>query len=92
MSEIHHSNGSRRHGSRRRRHGDDDYSTMYAEAKDIAEKPELMAREILLLKKELNRLHYKVKSGFSDGRTATIIGQIVIIVLLGVILLLLLKS
>jgi uncharacterized membrane protein len=81
----HHEHGEHEHRSRHRR-SEEDRRKSEEEISAIANDPEKLAREVILLKKELNRLHYKVKSGFSNGRKATLIGQVIIVCLLLVVI------
>ncbi|HSC55191.1 MAG TPA: hypothetical protein VLC98_16280 [Phnomibacter sp.] len=52
----------------------------------FTEDPAKLGREILSLKKELNRLHYKVKTYQESNRTFQLIFNIVIVVMLSVII------
>ncbi|WP_416438825.1 hypothetical protein [Phnomibacter sp. MR] len=56
-----------------------------AEVKQFTEDPAKLAREILSLKKELNRLHYKVKTYQESNRSLQIISVVTTFILLGVI-------
>ena len=55
------------------------------DAKKLAEDNAMLAREVLLLKKEMNRLHYKVKSYNNQNRVVNAIINTVVIALLLVI-------
>lgn len=85
-----HHQGEHEHRHRHHR-SDEDRRKSEEEIAAIAHDPEKLAREVILLKKELNRLHYKVKAGFSNNRKATTIGQVVITALLLVVIALLVK-
>ena len=56
------------------------------DVKKIAEDDEAMAREIILLKKELSRLHYKVKHYHNQSRVVNAIVNSVVVLLLIAIL------
>ena len=55
------------------------------EIRKVAEDDLQKAREIVMIRKELNRLHYKVKSYHNQSRIVNGIVQIVIVILLLVI-------
>jgi len=56
------------------------------EVKSLAGDDEAMAREILLLKKELSRLHYKVKHYHNQSRVINaIVNSVVILLLIAVL-------
>lgn len=55
------------------------------EVRLFTEDPSKLAREILSLKKELNRLHYKVKTYQESNRSLQIISVVITFILLGVI-------
>jgi ABC-type lipoprotein release transport system permease subunit len=55
------------------------------EVRLFTEDPAKLAREILSLKKELNRLHFKVKSYQESNRSFQLIFNIVIVALLAII-------
>jgi hypothetical protein len=71
----------RRNGSRRR----DRKLMLEEEIRKVAEDDLQKAREIVMIRKELNRLHYKVKSYHNQARIVNGIVQIVIVILLLVI-------
>lgn len=71
----------RRNGSRRR----DRKLMLEEEIRKVAEDDLQKAREIVMIRKELNRLHYKVKSYHNQSRIVNGIVQIVIVILLLVI-------
>jgi hypothetical protein len=56
------------------------------DVKKIAQDDEAMAREIVLLKKELSRLHYKVKHYHNQSRVVNAIVNSVVVLLLIAIL------
>jgi uncharacterized protein YlxW (UPF0749 family) len=68
--------------SRRHRYSDEKFEE---EVKQVSEDPAKLAREILSLKKELNRLHYKVKTYQESSRNLQIIVGVITLILLGVI-------
>ena len=68
--------------SRRHRNSDERFEE---EVKQFTEDPAKLAREILSLKKELNRLHFKVKTYQESNRSLQIISSVVTLILLGVI-------
>lgn len=55
------------------------------EIKKLAEDEYEKARELLMIKKELNRLHYKVKNYHNQTRIVNAVIQVVIVILLLVI-------
>lgn len=55
------------------------------EVRLFTEDPSKLAREILTLKKELNRLHYKVKNYQESNRSFQLIFNIIIVTMLSVI-------
>jgi ABC-type lipoprotein release transport system permease subunit len=56
-----------------------------SEVRLFTEDPSKLAREILSLKKELNRLHFKVKNYQESNRSFQLIFNIIILVLLAII-------
>jgi len=81
MSVDQHTEHDHKH-SRRHRNNDEKFEE---EVKQFTEDPAKLAREILSLKKELNRLHYKVKSYQESNRSLQIISAVITFILLGVI-------
>ena len=71
----------RRNGSRRRERK----LMLEEEIRKVAEDDLQKAREIVMIRKELNRLHYKVKSYHNQSRIVNGIVQIIIVILLLVI-------
>ena len=62
------------------------HARLEQDVKKIAVDDEAMAREILLLKKELSRLHYKVKHYHNQGRVINaIVNSVVILLLIAVL-------
>ena len=81
MSENQHTEQDSKH-SRRHRNSEEKFEE---EVKQFTEDPAKLAREILSLKKELNRLHYKVKSYQESNRSLQVISVVITLILLGVI-------
>ncbi len=81
MSVDQHTEQDHKH-SRRHRNSDEKFEE---EVKQFTEDPAKLAREILSLKKELNRLHYKVKTYQESNRSLQIISTVITLILLGVI-------
>lgn len=65
-----------------RRHHREHKEKFEEEVKAFTEDPEKLAREILSLKRELNRLHYKMKSYQESNRSLMLIFNILIMVML----------
>ncbi|CAN5732033.1 hypothetical protein BH10BAC3_BH10BAC3_41960 [soil metagenome] len=71
--------------SRSSRHRRDRKQALEEDIIKVAKDDMLKAREIVMIRKELNRLHYKVKSYHNQTRITNAIVQLVIIALLLVI-------
>lgn len=72
------------HRSSQRRHKDS-AAKIQEEIISFQQDETKMAREIILLRKELSRLHYKVKAYQNNNRTMAIVFNTIIIALLVVI-------
>ena len=67
------------------RHRRDRKLVLEQEIIKVAKDDMLKAREIVMIRKELNRLHYKVKSYHNQARVVNAVVQLVIVALLLVI-------
>ena len=75
--------GTKSRSSRRRR---DRKLMLEEEISKVAQNDMLKAREIVMIRKELNRLHYKVKSYHNQTRIVNAIVHLVIVLLLLVVI------
>jgi ABC-type lipoprotein release transport system permease subunit len=68
-----------------RRHQREGQDRLEEEVKLFTEDPAKLAREILSLKKELNRLHFKVKNYQESNRSFQLIFNLIIVAMLAII-------
>lgn len=80
-NEFQHDQESGRRSHRQQAHLDHG-EKFEAEVKAFTENPDRLAREILSLKKEMNRLHYKVKSYQQSNRRLQVISSVISLLLL----------
>ncbi len=76
----------KQNGSRSSRQRRDKKMMLEQEIVKVSQDEMLRAREIVMIRKELNRLHYKVKTYHNQTRLVNGIVQLVIVILLLVII------